>query len=387
MRTQALDSLHLRLRAHARALAFVALLAIVADVAAPVVWAHEIGTSRVLMTFTAEGEYAVEITADAAALLARLEAQSGQPRSGNLAREEYPDRIAALAPTFLAHADVRFDQVSARPAFDSARNEGAVDAESELRPPTVTVRLRGQVPAGAKAATWHYDLTSASYALTMRRTDGAAERVEWLEGDQVGQPFALVRDSSRPSRMRLAATYFRLGFTHILPKGLDHILFVLGIFLFGRKLRPILWQISAFTVAHSITLGLALYGVVSLPASVVEPLIALSIVYVAFENLFATELRPWRVALVFGFGLLHGMGFAGALGDLSLPRSEFLTGLLTFNLGVEAGQLTVIASAFLLLTYWSSDPRRYRRYIVVPGSASIAMIGAYWTVTRLFVFQ
>jgi len=183
--------------------------------------------------------------------------------------------------------------------------------------------------------------------------------------------------------MRLAMTYFRLGFTHILPKGLDHILFVLGIFLFGRTVRPILWQISAFTVAHSITLGLAMYGLVSLPSSVVEPLIAASIVYVAFENLVATDLKPWRVALVFGFGLLHGMGFAGALRELSLPRSEFLTGLLTFNLGVEAGQLTVIAGAFLLVTYWSTDPRRYRRFIVVPGSASIALVGAYWTVTRL----
>jgi hypothetical protein len=91
------------------------------------------------------------------------------------------------------------------------------------------------------------------------------------------------------------------------------------------------------------------------------------------------------VALVFGFGLLHGMGFAGALRELALPRSEFLTGLVTFNLGVEAGQLTVIAGAFLLVTYWSGDPRRYRRFIVVPGSASIAMVGAYWTVTRLLV--
>ena len=384
MRTKPLDSLCLRLRTCARAVAMFALLGFGAAVYAPAVWAHEIGTSRVVMTFTAEDEYVVEVTADAAALLARLEALGGHPRSSNLPRENYPDRIASLAPTFLAHADVRFDEVSARPVFESARNEQSADAESALRPPAVTVRLRGPVPAGARAATWQYDLTSASYALTMRRTDGASERVEWLEGDQVGQPFALEREPLKSSRIRLAATYFRLGFTHILPKGLDHILFVLGIFLFGRKLRSILWQISAFTLAHSITLGLAMYGLVSLPPSVVEPLIALSIVYVAFENLVATELKPWRVALVFVFGLLHGMGFAGALRELALPRSEFLTGLVTFNLGVEAGQLAVIASAFLLVTCWSSDPRRYRRFIAVPGSASIALVGVYWTVTRLF---
>ena len=118
-----------------------------------------------------------------------------------------------------------------------------------------------------------------------------------------------------------------------------------------------LWQISAFTVAHSITLGLALYGLVSLPPRVVEPLIAVSIAYVAIENLCASRLKPWRVALVFGFGLLHGMGFAGALRELGMPRSEFLMGLLTFNAGVEAGQLTIVALASLLVAHWAGNPK------------------------------
>jgi len=119
----------------------------------------------------------------------------------------------------------------------------------------------------------------------------------------------------------------------------DHILFVLGIFLLSTAWRPILLQVTTFTIAHSITLGLTMYGIVSLPSSIVEPLIALSITYVAVENLWTTELKPWRLALVFMFGLLHGMGFAGVLRGLGLPRSEFLTALLTFNLGVEGGQL------------------------------------------------
>jgi HupE / UreJ protein len=112
-------------------------------------------------------------------------------------------------------------------------------------------------------------------------------------------------------------------------------------------------------------------------------LIALSIVYVAFENLFTSELKPWRVALVFGFGLLHGMGLAGALRELALPRSEFLTGLVTFNLGVEAAQLTVITLALLLVAYEASNQVRYRRHIVVPSSALIACTGVYWTIARL----
>ena len=127
--------------------------------------------------------------------------------------------------------------------------------------------------------------------------------------------------------------YLWLGYTHILPQGLDHILFVIGLFLLSPRLKTLLLQVTAFTIAHSITLGLSMYGIVSLPPRVVEPLIALSIAYVAIENLLTRELKPWRVALVFTFGLLHGLGFAGVLRELGLPRAEFLTALLTFNAG------------------------------------------------------
>jgi hypothetical protein len=118
--------------------------------------------------------------------------------------------------------------------------------------------------------------------------------------------------------------------------------------------------------------------------AVVEPLIALSIAYVAIENILMSELKPWRVALVFAFGLLHGMGFAGALKELGLPRSEFITALVTFNVGVEAGQLAVIAGAFLLVGWYCSSREWYRRRIVLPASALIACTAVYWTIERLF---
>src|SRR5262249_35266850 len=151
------------------------------------------------------------------------------------------------------------------------------------------------------------------------------------------------------SRLRTAWRYVALGFTHIVPYGFDHVLFVLGIFLLTGRIRSVLWQVSAFTVAHSITLGLSMYGLVRVSPSLVEPMIALSIAYVAIENVFLSELKPWRLALVFAFGLLHGMGFAGALRELGLPRQDFLTALLMFNVGVETGQLAVIGAAFLLV--------------------------------------
>ena len=139
---------------------------------------------------------------------------------------------------------------------------------------------------------------------------------------------------------------------------------------------------TAFTVAHTITLALTIYGFVSLRPAIVEPLIALSIVYVAVENVATQELKPWRVGLVFGFGLLHGMGFAGVLSQLGLPRSEFLTGLLCFNAGVELGQLTVILGAFLLIGLSFRRRPWYRSRAVIPISLAIAAVGLYWALMR-----
>jgi len=193
----------------------------------------------------------------------------------------------------------------------------------------------------------------------------------------------LSRSFTRPTRMEIVRQYLWLGYTHILPKGLDHILFVLGIFLLSPAWRPVLWQVTTFTIAHSITLGLTIYGIVSLSPAIVEPLIALSITYVAIENLFTSTLKPWRIALVFAFGLLHGMGFAGVLSELGLPRRSFVEALVSFNVGVEAGQLTVIALAVLAVGRFRDRPW-YRRRVVVPASCAIAAVGAYWSVRRIF---
>jgi hydrogenase/urease accessory protein HupE len=167
------------------------------------------------------------------------------------------------------------------------------------------------------------------------------------------------------------------------PYGVDHMLFVLGLYLLSRRARWVLWQVSAFTIAHSITLGLSMYGILTVSPRIVEPMIALSIAYVAIENIFVSELKAWRVALVFAFGLLHGLGFAGALTELGLPRSEFLTALMTFNVGVEAGQLAVIVAAFVLVGWWWGHRVWYRQRIVVPASMAIACTAVYWTIARL----
>jgi len=202
--------------------------------------------------------------------------------------------------------------------------------------------------------------------------------VQWVEGEARSTPFTFP-----PSRLAVIRQYLLLGFTHILPHGFDHILFVLGLFLLSTRWKPLLSQVTAFTIAHSITLGLTMYGVVSISPRIVEPAIALSIAYVAVENVMTMQLKPWRVGIVFAFGLLHGMGFAGVLRELGLPRSQFLTALITFNVGVELGQLAVIATAFLLVAQWYRAKPWYRQRLVVPASAMIAATGVFWTVQRL----
>ena len=278
------------------------------------------------------------------------------------------------------------------PGHNFGRHPGAVVAhrEGDIGPgtepgaaPLATIRLTGSIPRGARQFTWTYGWTFASYALTVRSGTSAAGTTEWLEGGETSAPFRLTAAEPPPTRLAIAWRYLTLGFTHIVPHGLDHMLFVLGIYLLSGRARSVLCQVSAFTVAHSITLALSIYGVIAVSPRLVEPMIAVSIGYVAIENIFFSELRSWRVALVFAFGLLHGMGFAGALKDLGLPRSEFLTALVTFNIGVETGQLAVIGAAFLLVGWHCANRAWYRPRVVVPVSALIACTALYWTVQRL----
>ncbi len=178
------------------------------------------------------------------------------------------------------------------------------------------------------------------------------------------------------------ATYLYQGFLHIIPKGWDHILFVLALFLLSNNLRILLWQVTLFTVAHSITLILAAYEWVNVPAEIVEPLIALSIVFVAAENLFHQQLKPWRLALIFGFGLLHGLGFASVFLELGLPQNQTLLSLLAFNVGIEIGQVAVVLMALVLVARFK-DQTWYRHRVIFPTSLVIAGVGVFWAVERI----
>ena len=178
--------------------------------------------------------------------------------------------------------------------------------------------------------------------------------------------------------------YTLIGIQHIIPEGFDHILFITCVFFLNPSLKKVIIQASMFTVAHSITLGLAMYGIIKPPANIIEPLIALSIVFLAIENIVSDKVRPWRLVMVFLFGMVHGMGFAGALSQLGMPQYAFATALISFNVGVEIGQLSIILLLYFLVSLPFSKIPSYRKRIVIPVSTIIALVATYWTVQRIF---
>jgi hypothetical protein len=353
--------------------------AALALVAAGDVSAHDLERTLVSIRFQADGGFTIDVANDPTWLLLRLETFAGGQVPAGLTAAARDARLRALAPVFIDRIVLFVDGREIRPEFSEYIPPRAQHSTDSL-PPLASFRLGGRMPAQARTLRWLYGLVIDPYPLTVTRADGRAV-TEWIDGWNWSGVIDLTGQFRPPTRLAIARDYVILGYTHILPKGVDHILFVLGLFLLSARLRPILLQVTAFTIAHSLTLALSMSGVVSLPSRIVEPLIALSIVYVAIENLLTDAIKPWRLALVFAFGLLHGLGFAGVLAGLGLPAGQFITALLSFNLGVEAGQLTVIALAAVAVARHRHRPWYHQR-VVVPASLVIAAIGLYWTITR-----
>ncbi len=246
-----------------------------------------------------------------------------------------------------------------------------------------TLRMSTALPPGDGAVTigWQAGYGALVVRQVLESGDGYSG---YLTGGELSTPLPR-SGNARVPWLTAFTDYIGIGFVHIVPKGLDHILFVLGLFFFSMKLRPLLYQITAFTAAHTVALALAILGYVQVPAGIVEPLIAASIVYVAVENTIVRELKSWRTAVVFGFGLLHGLGFAVVLNNIGLDPGRFATGLIGFNIGVELGQLAVISAAYLAVGYWFGRKPWYRNVIAIPASIAIAIVGAYWFVERVFL--
>lgn len=283
-----------------------------------------------------------------------------------------------FAGRFLQGVNVRADDA---PLTAAVASVVIADVGDISLPRDSFVTIEGALPEGATALTFAWDAGFGPIVLRAPVEEGEEPYSAYLTGGDATQPIP-VEGAVEMSFGEAAWQYLELGYIHILPRGLDHILFVVGLFLLSTQMRPLLIQITSFTLAHTVTLALGITGVVTLPGSIVEPIIAASIVYVAVENMLSDRMNKWRPIIVFLFGLLHGLGFAGVLGELGLAPGQFVTSLIAFNIGVELGQLTVVAICFGMVGYWFGQKAWYRRVVVLPGSAFIAIVGAYWVVER-----
>lgn len=350
--------------------------------------AHEIRPAVATLTLDPDGRYEIAFVVNIEAVIAAVSPQHRDTDESPNALEY--NRLRALAPEalravvevnlarYLDGIELQFDGIRVRPAPAGVDIPPVGDVALSRQ---TVVRLAGAAPAGAKLLAFSYAESLGSCVLRVR--EGERLDAVWLKNGVRSAPYVIGKGFDQRTMADVLREYVVLGFTHIVPLGLDHILFVLGLFLLSTRLAPLLIQVTAFTVAHSVTLALSVYGVVSLPSAIVEPLIAASIVYVAVENILTPQLKPWRALVVFGFGLLHGLGFAGVLQEVGLPQGQFVPALVSFNVGVELGQLAVIAFAFFAVGIWGRNKSWYRPRFVIPASAGVAAVGLFWTVQRV----
>lgn len=354
----------------------------------PAADAHEIRPAIADLTLSG-AELRLEIRLTAEALLARIDLTAVTDTNAAEGNAEY-DRLRILPPEEIRRL-LREDWprlarkitvMAGDMAVDLTLNRVTVAAIGNARLPRDTgLSLSGTLPDDGSPIRigWDADLG----ALVIRET-GPEELAYtgYLSGGDLTPPLPRTGGAAA-GRVGVLIDYIGIGFTHIVPKGLDHVLFVLGLFLLSPKPGPLLWQVTAFGVAHTLTLALGILGIVTVPANIVGPLIAASIVYVGIENVFSRNMPPWRPVVVFVFGLLHGLGFASVLEEVGLPPTAFFTGLAGFSIGVELGLLAVLALALLLvgLPFRNHDRRR----ISIPASLVIAAIGAWWTMERIFL--
>lgn len=385
---------------------------------------HPSGVSKVDLTLKPDTlEVRVDVNRDDLFYALGFKQMSNTPKS------EIPGMADRIAYYFQTRLDLKFDASSAKDMRvlawtahgDTASRVGSASRvgnpvlkmdSAALSDTTIVLKLGWPIPTGAKRLELGAKLFAELEVQPLshirvfyrgqeikRKFLGLDDRMtQSVESDSLEAAYAVatrpanagpapgVSANAAPAEESVVGRFLWLGYTHILPEGTDHILFVLGLFFFSTLLRPLFIQVTAFTLAHSLTLGLSLLGVFSLPSRIVEPLIALSIVIVAVENIFFRKLKPSRWVVVFGFGLIHGLGFASVLKQLGLPGGQFFKVLVSFNVGVELGQLTVIAAA-AALTGWMWHKPWYFRRVVMPVSILIASIGLFWFIQRVLWFQ
>ena len=346
-----------------------------------------------------DGTYQIEIRASIEALLTGINTQYKNTKDSPnaqayddyrvLSSEQLRQSFHSFEKVFLEEIKLIIDGQQAEPHVTKV----TIAEPGYVKVPRISlIIVEGVIATSAQSLSWYYPSRFGDNAVRVRQVDEVNEKWhwsswQWLKNDKTSKPFSLTEVFTQQATFEVVSTYIISGFEHILPKGLDHILFILGIFLLSARMKPLLWQVTMFTIAHTITLGLSMNGLINLPANIVEPLIALSIAFIGIENILTPKLHRSRLFIVFIFGLLHGMGFASVLSDFGMPENDFAVALISFNVGVEIAQIAIILLAYLVFGYWFrrrlANEQQYRHIIVIPGSLFIALIGLYWTYDRI----
>ena len=290
--------------------------------------------------------------------------------------EVNPVALAVMAPSILSYVDHNVavlagsQRCTSPPGTAKAADTHVLVAMAWSCPPDGELRYR---------VTLFQDVDQAARHLALISTESGERE---LALDNSVPEIAL--SGARSSVLQIVGRFVAAGIEHIFL-GYDHIAFLVAVILWGQRLWPLIKVVTAFTVAHSLTLTLAVLDVVRLPSSVVEPLIAATIVYVAAENFFVRDIgKRWRATFV--LGLVHGLGFAGALREYGLPQGALLPALAAFNIGVEIGQVAIVALIFPLLL-WSdrlggAAEEGRSVALVFTISAVILVLGLYWLIER-----
>jgi len=267
--------------------------------------------------------------------------------------------------------------------------DASIPEPGYLQSPRISeLRFIGQLESDTTALQVYYPARFGESTVRLGQVGADSGNVEWSpwqwsRNDEPTTAFSLAVTANKPPFMDVLKEYVRIGFTHVIPLGIDHILFILALLLLSNRFKPLFWQVAMFTLAHSLTLGLAMAGYISIPARIVEPLIAASIAWVALENIVYPGLSRFRLLVVCLFGLLHGLGFASVLTEIKKDTDTFLTAILGFNIGVELAQIALIAAGFVLIILPFGNRSWYRNFVVIPCSLTIAAIGLLWLYNRL----
>jgi len=253
------------------------------------------------------------------------------------------------------------------------------------RPRKTLLTYTAQLENWPKTLSWQYakDYGDSAFRWQVYKKDEYNwSQWQWLRN---GISSDLI-DINHPEPLTTAQRFYQfigIGFDHVIPLGWDHILFIIGMALSSLLWKRLLLLVTTFTLAHTITLGLAMYGVVEVFPSIIEPLIAFSIAYVAIENLLLKQSIKRKSIVVFVFGLIHGLGFASMLKEFEMAPNSFVTTLIGFNVGVELAQVVIVFGVISVLLILRSLKLDYRQLVIIPVSVIIALIGFWWGVERL----